>query len=577
MSGDLEVAVAIGDDLEYGTSVYLETEDEEAFSYYYVFDEDFTGSPSISDPLKLNFLGSDIRITAWSTDTQITLRTGSEAVLGQGESVDWEGTTVMVDVIGSETVAITVDGTTEFLSVGDTEEIGDSGVEVEIEDILYTDDVASRAVMLFVGSDVSKAYDHDDSMELFGEPEDTNDAEWIWHIEKNDASGIAGIADRPVLGAVHNQQRNDNDDDGLVGVGGSITLPNNYGFVRLDSLTNVEYAKYEISFDNSFDTERDSNAEVMKISSGLDGEGFVVTDAGTDHKTDTIYLRSGNATANAYLTYIDDSNDPQDVNLTNTTNNNATVDVEFGDTDWALYINVTGANVTNFIEFVQGIGTESDTAFGNIKVDFTQSNTAEGFIGGTAATAETGDVIINSVNVGTADNDVMTGYGTILENQDSNGDRDKVVLLIPDEQVLASVTIAGPGSTSTVASEAVTINPVLVSVIKLDTEVTDPASKNLILIGGPAVNRLTAQVLGLSYPTTGAASGIPENAALLRMVDNAFGPNTGSALIVAGWDADDTRDAASFLQNYAANSLSGNSMTVTGPNTATVGGEATAE
>jgi len=82
--------------------------------------------------------------------------------------------------------------------------------------------------------------------------------------------------------------------------------------------------------------------------------------------------------------------------------------------------------------------------------------------------------------------------------------------------------------------------------------------------------------MGLSFPTYGADSGIPEGAALLKSIDNAFG-GSNSALVVAGWSSDDTRNAARYLQAYNSNSLSGDSMTVTGPSTATSGGEATAE
>ncbi len=97
------------------------------------------------------------------------------------------------------------------------------------------------------------------------------------------------------------------------------------------------------------------------------------------------------------------------------------------------------------------------------------------------------------------------------------------------------------------------------------------------MVGGPAVNSLTAQALGLSYPTTGAASTIPENAATLRLVSNAFG-GSNSALVVAGWGADDTRNAAGVLQDYAshASALAGNSeVEVRGSTVTAVGGDVT--
>ncbi|MEK9789210.1 MAG: S-layer protein [Candidatus Woesearchaeota archaeon] len=148
---------------------------------------------------------------------------------------------------------------------------------------------------------------------------------------------------------------------------------------------------------------------------------------------------------------------------------------------------------------------------------------------------------------------------------------------IPEEAVKANIIVTGPGAvTTTTEYSSVTVNSVAgQSVIKLDTEVTDPASRNLILVGGPAVNRLTAQAMGLTYPTTGADSGIPEGAALIRLVENAFG-GSNSALVVAGWDAEDTRAAASVLQNYRsyANSLDGRmEVQVSGTSVTAVGGD----
>ncbi|MBI4095272.1 MAG: S-layer protein, partial [DPANN group archaeon] len=103
-----------------------------------------------------------------------------------------------------------------------------------------------------------------------------------------------------------------------------------------------------------------------------------------------------------------------------------------------------------------------------------------------------------------------------------------------------------------------------VPVAKLDTEVTDKTAFHSILVGGPAVNRLTASAMGKAYPSTGTDSGVPENAAMLRLVENAFG-GTKTALIVAGWSASNTRDASTVLKDFAsyADKLKGKDVTVT--------------
>ena len=475
---------------------------------------------------------------------------------------------VTIDTIGETTVAVTVDGETEFLSADDTEEIGSSGIEVEIEDILYTDDADSRAVMVFVGTDVSEEVTHGDSMELFGEPEEESDAEWVWYVDKTDNGNVAGSGtNMPVIGATHNQEWNDADDD-MIGVGGRITLPNDYGYVELTGTTDVEYATYTISFDDSFDTEDENNVPVIKLSSNLDDEGFTIVD-GTTHNVDTIYIRSGTASAAASFTYIDSDNDAQDVAITGENTSETQVNIKFGDTDWNLgttqLLNVTK---TIFIE---------DATSGNITITVTQAVGAEGYLGSTAETAETAELDVGGTDIGTEDEDQRNAYGVIFNNPDSNGDNDKVEFTVPDDQVEATVTLAGPGASVTTATESVTVNTVAgQKIISLDSDVSDPTATNMILVGGPAVNSLTAKALGLAFPTSGAASTVPEGAAMLKLVENAFG-GSNTALIVAGWEKAETAAAASVLSQYATGSLSGDYQVVGTPSTAAVGGEATTE
>jgi hypothetical protein len=84
---------------------------------------------------------------------------------------------------------------------------------------------------------------------------------------------------------------------------------------------------------------------------------------------------------------------------------------------------------------------------------------------------------------------------------------------------------------------------------KLDTEVADwsKISTNAVIMGGPAVNRAAAQLLGVTYPTHGVASGVPENAALIQVFQNAF--SSGKvAVLVAGWEAAETDLAVTAIQ-----------------------------
>ncbi len=73
----------------------------------------------------------------------------------------------------------------------------------------------------------------------------------------------------------------------------------------------------------------------------------------------------------------------------------------------------------------------------------------------------------------------------------------------------------------------------------LDTEVT--STEDLIVVGGPAVNRIAAKLLGLSYPTYGVASGVNPGEGIIRYYDDV------NSILVYGWEAEDTRKAVEAL------------------------------
>jgi cysteine-rich repeat protein len=67
-----------------------------------------------------------------------------------------------------------------------------------------------------------------------------------------------------------------------------------------------------------------------------------------------------------------------------------------------------------------------------------------------------------------------------------------------------------------------------------------------IVIGGPCINRVAAELLGLPYPSCEAASTIPENKGIIKTFTN----NGKKQILVAGWEALDTRIAAQAVVRY---------------------------
>lgn len=151
--------------------------------------------------------------------------------------------------------------------------------------------------------------------------------------------------------------------------------------------------------------------------------------------------------------------------------------------------------------------------------------------------------------------DYVDLYGTYVRRTTSG--QDTVTVYYPDEQVTADVFVLASGaSVSTTGETAETTVkqavPVKTALGKLDTEITssDKTNKNLILVGGPAVNTLVKELADADktknrdwYIEQGAGTGI------IDLVEDAF-TSGKAALVVAGHSAADTRAATGIVQTY---------------------------
>lgn len=118
-----------------------------------------------------------------------------------------------------------------------------------------------------------------------------------------------------------------------------------------------------------------------------------------------------------------------------------------------------------------------------------------------------------------------------------------------DDEVYGNVFIAPINSelSEDSGSQLYSLNKIKIGTSKLDTEISDITSENMVLVGGPCISKVTAQVMGLTFPACGEASGIAQNTAIIK----AYTQSTGkSSIVVAGYTADDTRRATRVLANY---------------------------
>jgi len=129
-------------------------------------------------------------------------------------------------------------------------------------------------------------------------------------------------------------------------------------------------------------------------------------------------------------------------------------------------------------------------------------------------------------------------------------------------------TISSGGTGGTITTQQVL--PIQADVVKLDTDSdisTAIQNNDVIIVGGPCINKIAAQALGKTYPACGAASGIPENAALIQLFADKFATGK-TALLIAGWEADNTDLAARIVQTglpgATATQKAATTLTVTG-------------
>ena len=202
-----------------------------------------------------------------------------------------------------------------------------------------------------------------------------------------------------------------------------------------------------------------------------------------------------------------------------------------GDDEIKQPINLTTNLVTNETTS-GGFGTKDDSVGANVKVLNTPKGTKE---------------------IGAWKENTLTQDGIKIYDPDEYGDNNKFVFGIPSDigdNFKATVVVAGKEATTTTTGTQFTKPP---SVTFLDTQIDTVKDRNIISVGGSAVNRVSAKILGLTYPTYGGdqawqdATGVTgEGQALIKVFDSPYA--TGKvAMIVAGWTGVDTQRAGKAI------------------------------
>ena len=150
--------------------------------------------------------------------------------------------------------------------------------------------------------------------------------------------------------------------------------------------------------------------------------------------------------------------------------------------------------------------------------------------------------------------DSMDYYGTLVTTDTSETSQKSAVISYPDDQVYAQVYVAEESASITSSSGSTSA---LGEVLVKDSEVADVSTKNLIVVGGSCINSAAATLLGGAYcgadftSATGVGSG--------QFLIKGYASNdltSKHALLVAGYDAADTVNAATYLRTQTVDTSS---------------------
>jgi hypothetical protein len=140
-------------------------------------------------------------------------------------------------------------------------------------------------------------------------------------------------------------------------------------------------------------------------------------------------------------------------------------------------------------------------------------------------------------------------WGTIVTTDSSDSDQASAEISYPSEQVYAELYMGEEDSSVIAGTSGTSSSTPLGEVLVMDSEVSSVSSKNLIIVGGSCINSAAATVLGGAY--CGAAftekTGVGSGQWLIQGFDGKY--TAGKlALVVAGYNAADTVNAATYLK-----------------------------
>lgn len=209
------------------------------------------------------------------------------------------------------------------------------------------------------------------------------------------------------------------------------------------------------------------------------------------------------------------------------------------------YINVTNSSqATSFIVETMEEDEDGDVAQGD-GINVTYSLNSESVKQPTVSTYASSNADATATEIGETDvfrDFTYSALATEILHDKSDTNQYTVQLVYHGDEVAASVYVTSPGAVTSTGGESGVMSIT-------DAEVSTKASgKNLIVVGGSAINTVAADLLGGAYKGDQFTSmtTVGDGEFLIQ----SFDWSGKTALLVAGYNAADTTKAATYLQNY---------------------------
>ena len=530
-------------DQDFGSDIYGVIEDASAIQYKVQIDKDFdyalVGATDHDEDITFKFLGVTVEVTGFPSATSMTIEGSQEFYMEQGDTVTVDDHEVTLKKVGDDVTIVTVDGQSLTIAGGANEEFDQSGdfeVEVKSGSVFYIEGATDNSATLKLGTTLSKTVDDGDSAELFGEPTEEREADWVWNVEMNSSAlaySIIGLdlnIDRDQIGADEDTERN------AMAVGDSIDFPSGYASIEFAALEVDDFAQLTILVDDRIDLESEDASDSTSDAWGFDfttdtgDEDFIV--AGV--KTDEVWVTYNTSTSAKEIWYADGSDEVRTAENTFT----MVLDTEVV-TFTPLNVSTANASANVYVTAAFTATTSESITFGGV---WGNSHF------GVETDDESEDFGFESVT-GTTDYDggyVMMDYGAYFvnpANQFNSGDTFEIT--VPSEQQEVTVLIKSKGSTVSAGSEggmSYSVNPIALGLGVLDTAATI-GTKPMIVVGGPNANTAAAELMGNPTPEV-IAETFQEGKGIIKYYDDK------QAMLVAGWGAQDTQGAAYVLAKY---------------------------